>query len=512
VGAVVAVALMGCRRSPEPATIGSATAPAPLGSARSSAPSSGEQPSTGFHLVAEFPYPIALAPLGRDALVVAGSGGQQLLLSIESNRLRSRPELANVDVPTRSLSFVSAVGGTWPNDAWLALSISSDAGPSSSDVYKWSGSGWVKKHEHASGVTSLVPWRGNVAMPGTFFAVPVFVQQTLHELSGTGAKSLPTSICRASGSESLAPAVVRDGALSVFGYECGHNGAPPAAGMALLIETWSSDGAKAKQRLPLPADALPPERLLQDAKGLAALFPAEGKMPRHVARFVKGSWQKVVEVPADSTLLSSPNTLELWSVVGSSLRSWQGHDWTTTELPIQALPPNATWQSVWQRAAGDVWLIAATDDKSWLFNTADGKRATPIPNEAERSTLAASMSREPSDCARPFADVLALEPHQLGEDAAVTLSPAKARLLLRTVLAKNPRFCQLQFVRHDCYGEDCLGAIFSDAKEAEAFNSALITDGRPVTADIERLALLGNARCHAPPTSEPFEIARAPCR
>jgi hypothetical protein len=74
------------------------------------------------------------------------------------------------------------------------------------------------------------------------------------------------------------------------------------------------------------------------------------------------------------------------------------------------------------------------------------------------------------------------------------------------------RFCQLQFVRHDCYGEDCLGAIFSDAKEAEAFNSALITDGRPVAADIERLALLGNARCHAPPTSEPFEIARAPCR
>jgi hypothetical protein len=62
--------------------------------------------------------------------------------------------------------------------------------------------------------------------------------------------------------------------------------------MALLIETWSSDGAKTRQRLPLPSDALLPERLLHDAEGLAALFPAEGKMPRRVARFGKVTGQR----------------------------------------------------------------------------------------------------------------------------------------------------------------------------------------------------------------------------
>jgi hypothetical protein len=482
----------------------SAAAPsAAAPSAAASAPSVTDKP--GFHLVAELPYPIAFAPLGSDALLVAGEGLGQVLLSIEGNQLRFRPELAQLDQPAKRTSFVSAIGGAWPDNTWLALSGSSDAGPASSDVYQWSGSRWLKKHEHASGVIDLIPWRGSVALQSTFFSVPVMVAQQLYELSSTGTKNLRASVCSASGGALLAPLSVQEGALSIFGYECGVNGNAPERG-SLTIETWSKSGAKSKHRMPLPADWLLPERLVMQPDGPAALFAAQGKEPRRVARFVAGSWQTVTTLPAELSALEAPGTLELWAVVGSELRCWTGREWSVTELPTGALPAKASWKSVWRRGAGDLWLIAGSDDKSWLFNTADGNRITALPTETERSAHAEGMTREPSDCPLPFADLLALRPFQLGEDTAVTLSPAKARTILAAALAKEPNFRELQFVRHSCYGEDCVGAQLSAREDAEALYALLVADARSVPA-IERFAR-SNVRCFAPPTSEPFAVMR----
>lgn len=162
---------------------------------------------------------------------------------------------------------------------------------------------------------------------------------------------------------------------------------------------------------------------------------------------------------------------------------------------------------MWQRAPGDVWLVARSNEQSWLFNSADGKSVAPLPTEAERNALgeAVSREREAGDCPEPFADVLVLRPHQLGEDFSVTLSPEKARRLLKAALARSPRFQHLQFVRHDCYGEDCIGAKVNDREEAEALRSELVS-GTRIEPAIEKFAR-GDVRCYGPPTSQPFTVS-----
>jgi hypothetical protein len=446
------------------------------------------------------PYPVALTPLGSDALLVAGETFDQVLLSIENNQLRFRPELNEIADPPRSRAYFWTLGGTWPENAWLALSSSSDAGPSWSDVYRWRDSHWVKQHEHSSGVIDLTPWRGRLALQGTFFSVPVMVEQQVHELSGSAAKRLNASICSNSGDSLLAPLRVQDDALSIFGFECGRNGHPPATGLALVVETWAKSGVKSRRRLPLPSDAAAPEHLVMDREGVLVVLPEQDKEPRRLARFVSGTWQTIAALPADFLPLAAPRSLELWGVVGSQLRVWQGRDWAVTQLPAGALPAGARWQTVWRRAPDDLWLIAGSADKSWLFNTADGTSVTPLPSEAERTALGERLyrDREPSECPQPFADLLTLSPFQLGEDSAPKLSPEKARRMLTAVVTKHPGLRDVEFLRHDCYGEDCVGALVKDSAEADALRTALAAD---------RFARDG-LRCHAPPASQPFAVRR----
>jgi hypothetical protein len=505
IGVAMAVGASSCNRQPRASRTvsGSEARSAVPARASASAQAASARPSLdtpGFHLVAELPYPISFAPLGSDALLVAGEGWNQILLSIESNQLRFRPELAQVDDPPQPRPFVSAIAGTWPGNTWLALSSSSDAGPSSSDVYQWRDSRWVKKHEHSSGVIDLTLWRGNIALQGTFFSVPMMVGQQLDELSSSGAKPIDASICSSSGGSLLAPLRVEDDALSVFGFECGQNGAAPESGLALVVETWTKSGQKSRRRLPLPSDAPPPSHVVVDQDGPLVVLSEQGEELRRLARFAGGGWQTVAVLPAEFLALAAPRSFELWGVVGSQLRVWQGRDWAVKQLPADALPSGARWQSVWRRAPDDLWLIAGSAGKSWLFNNADGKSVTPLPNEPERNALGESIyrEREPGECPQPFADVLALSPFQLGEDFAVTLSPEKARRLLKAALARNPELRHLQFVRHDCYGEDCLGALVKDADEADKVRRALPA-GKFARAGL---------RCHAPPVTQPFPVSR----
>lgn len=448
--------------------------------------------------MAELPYPVALTPLATDALLVAGEAWNQLLLSIENNQLRFRPELNELDDPPPSRPQLWTLGGTWPENTWLALSNSSDAGPSSADVYQWRDSRWVKKHEHASGIVDLALWRGNLAIQGSWLSVPVLVEQALHELSSTASKRLSSSVCSPTGASLLAPIRVHDDALNVFGYECGKNGQAPEGGMALLVETWSASGVKSRRRMPLPHDLPLLDQLLIDQHGLAAVLPKHDAEPRRLARFIEGRWQTVAALPPELVLLPSPRSFELWAVVGSQLRAWQGSDWSAMELPAGALPSGAEWKSVWRRAPGDVWLIGGTPEKSWLFNSADGKKVTPLPSKAEHSALGEKIWRERTDCPRPFADVLALAPLPLGDGAQLRLSPAKARTMLGAALRRHPELRHLEFVHHGCYGQDCVGALVKDADEADALRSAL------GAGDFARDGL----RCHPPPVTQPFAVPR----
>jgi hypothetical protein len=69
---------------------------------------------------------------------------------------------------------------------------------------------------------------------------------------------------------------------------------------------------------------------------------------------------------------------------------------------------------------------------------------------------------------------------------------------MKAALAKNPELRHLEFVRHDCYGEGCIGTLVKDGDEASALQSALgagkfLRDG---------------LRCHAPPRGRPFTVPR----
>jgi hypothetical protein len=372
-------------------------------------------------------------------------------------------------------------------------------------VYHWRDSRWVKQLEHARGIVDLTLWRGNLALQGGSLAVPMLVEQQVHELSSSKTTNLNASLCSSGGASLLAPLRVHDGALSAFGYECGRNGQAPEGGMALMVETWTVSGTRSKRRLPLPDDLPLPDQLVIDQDGLAAVLPKDAQKPPRLARFVDGGWQTVAILPANFSRVAAPRSFELWGVVESQLRSWRGGTWSVMPLPSDTLPPAAHWKSVWRRAPGDVWLLAATADKSWLFNSADGKRVTPLPSDAERNAIGEKMSRERRECRQPFADMLVLQPHQLGEDAAVTLSPERARRMLKAALARNPRFQHLRFVRHGCYGEDCVGAPVKDDQEARALRAALVAD-RQIEPAVEKFAR-GDVRCSAPPSSEPFAVA-----
>jgi hypothetical protein len=436
--------------------------------------------------------------------LVAGETWDQILLSIENNQLRFRPELNDIDDPPPWKRWFWTVGGAWPDNAWLALSGASDAGPSSADVYHWRDSRWVKQREHARGILDLALWRGNLVLQGSLLAVPMMVEQQLHEVSGSKTKSLNPTLCSAGGATLLAPLRVHDGALSLFGYECPKNGEAPEQGAALVVETWTASGTRSKRRSLLPDDLPWPDQLVIDQAGLAAVLPKHEQQPPRLARFIAGAWQTVAVLPATFSRVPAPRSFELWGVVESQLRCWQGGDWSVMALPTDTLPPGAHWKSVWRRAPGDVWLLAGSADKSWLFNSADGKSVTPLPSNVEREAIGERMSRERSECRQPFADVLVLQPHQLGEDVAVTLSPERARRMLKAALARSPRFQHLQFVRHGCYGEDCVGALVKDEEEAQALRAALVADTQ-IEPAVEKFAR-GEVRCSGPPASEPFPV------
>jgi hypothetical protein len=70
--------------------------------------------------------------------------------------------------------------------------------------------------------------------------------------------------------------------------------------------------------------------------------------------------------------------------------------------------------------------------------------------------------------------------------------------MLKAALARNPELEHLEFVRHDCYGEDCIGTLVKDGYEASALRSAL---------GAEKFSRDG-LRCQAPPAVVPFAVRR----
>jgi len=479
-----------------------------------------------FHLVADLPEAIEFAPLGSDSLLVAGycEGPQPLL--IEANQLRFLPELAGGVQRKSVMSCASSIGGTWPGNTWAALSSASDAGPSSSDVYQWvSGRGWVLRHEYAPWVFELVPWRGNMVFLSKCRACAVPQRPGLAVRSSSGKwLKVPQPLGYQLPGETVAPAWVHAGTLSLFGYELGPFEAPPQDGSVLLMETWTGAGKKTLRRLPLSKGQEEVIGVVLSEDGWVAWLPSSGQAPPRLARFVENGWATVAELPSRFAALSSPASGGLWGIVDGYLLFWNDQDWDITELPRDAKFTEISWQSVWRRGPKDIWLIGTMGSKParyLLFNTADGKTDRDFPSESERERLRPVAKNEdqpdePPTCPNPYADFLKLTPFQLGFDSDIEMSPMQARRALEAVLTRHPEFRHLDFRQHGCYGENCVGAVVRSVEEALRLRKELeATIGAIVQADTSNhgppatwLLSYDNLRCLPPPETTPFPVPR----
>jgi hypothetical protein len=511
----------------------------------SSAPpfAKGERRDTGlaFHLVAEFPYDITFAPLGPNALLVTGDWLASLPLLIEANELRFFPELARFD--ERDAGNISAAWGSWPDNAWLAVSKASDAGPSWSDVFRWTPAAvsahdggtpkpqWMKKVEHDPWVCEAVELGDTIILVGRSSAVVGTFPPQIQVLSsdGTPLRRWKSAACKTPEYFPLGPSWVQDGALNLFGYACNESAAPPESATALLHERWSSDGKRTQRRFPLPKDVGEVELVLTSPDGVGAVFPENDKAPRRIAQFENGRFATVASLPADFERVSAPKTFDLWGVSKAQLLLWQRPGWSATVLPTDRKYAGLKWLSVWQRNPTDLWLIAmgqtpgGPPGRHFLFNTADGRKVTPMPGDAEHSRLGHPEIPvdKPPACPHPYADVLNLTPFQLGEDSAIQIRPEDARRALAAAIAQHPELRTLRFVRHRCYGEQCIGAVLDKAEQAETLRTFLaenIADlvkatevGLP-TVDappelLSRLVATSALRCVPPPHSTPFPVS-----
>ena len=440
------------------------------------------------------------------------AGARAVPLLIEGSVVRFVPDLAKLNDATAPGDFLSVASGSWPDNAWLALSHSSDAGPANADVYRWSsekdqvnpggmrGPGWVKKYEHFAGVIELAPWHGNVVLIDTFFSVPILLDHSIHELSSSGSHLLGTTGCSVGGTSLVAPPWLHDGALSTFGYACEpeSNAEWPRDGVILLQNTWLPDGKKTQERFTVMGPSLV-DRVVIDDDGPAALMLHD--QPPRLARLAAGRWRSVTGLPGNFTgALSSPGH-SLWAVADQQLLHWRGPNWEVTPLPAGAGSAEATWLSVWERSPAEIWLIgqAKGSGQYQLFSTANnGQGAAHLPSSPELEALAESMTHDTARCSHGFANLIAQAPPQLGEDTAwPELSDEAARERLRKALLSRPRFQHLRFFSHDCYGAHCIGAMVDNQNEADALR-ALLPPG-PYSRD-------DALRCLPPPATKPFAV------
>jgi hypothetical protein len=490
----------------------------------------GKDTNLEFHLVAELPYEIDLLPLGATAVLAEGPERLPLPLVIEGTQLRVLPELTRFDDPPTRDRRISVVTGTWPNNTWLAASAASDAGPSYSDLYLWEpGRGWIKKHEYAPWVFDIVPWQDDVVLASKCESCPVAQVPGLDVRTSHGARSkrLKASACQLPDAK-VPRAWIAEDALNLFGYACDARGLLPDDGNVLVMETWSRTGTKKTRRIPLPKTSATVERLLLTRSGVVAWFPTADGSPARLARFVDDAWTTIAAIPTGFVPLSAPNTSELWGVVDGNLLFWDDTDWSVTELPRDRPARGLIWTSVWRRGANDLWLVGtlpsegAAPPRSLIFNTANGSAVGHLPTLSERDALRISDNDPtlPVTCAHPFADLLKLTPFQLGYDSTIRMSTTEARAALALALSKRPAASALTVMRHNCYGEDCIGAVVENQREADdlrkelalAVDTVLNRRKSPKTASdgppTSWLIADSRLRCSPPPETSPFVVTR----
>jgi len=384
----------------------------------------------------------------------------------------------------------------------MALSSSSDAGPTAAEVYRWSAARalWEKRLQYPRWVFGLVPWHEGVLLRGSLRPTGALVPDEVAYLSHANLRDLKSSaLCQAWANPGLAPTWLHEGAVSVFGYNCGDRKNRPLD--ELLVDTWSTNGAKTERAQRLPIDATI-EAVIADGSGPAVVLPEHvgTGTPRRLARFESGQWMTVTALPADFKIIDASGAPELWGLSAGQLQHWDGAHWSSFALPSN--PQVEEWQAVWQRAANDVWLVGCAGKdgepsfRCSVWNSAAGKLVGDLPTTAALQTLIQGMTHEAEDCPHPFANFLALSPFEPAAESQTSITLQQAKRLMQRALQRSPRFRKLQFVRHGCFQEDCVGAVVESRDQAEALRS-LLNAGKYGRSD---------DHCLPPPITRPFQV------
>lgn len=443
--------------------------------------------------------PLELFALGEAALLFAGSWAGRTPYLVHEGEVVAVEGLDDyLQQDNAGMSSVQA-GGSWPHNAWLALSRRSDAGPSCAWLYRWvpapktgerarAGS-WHLVHEHGRLVTALLPWQGGMLIASNtwdfdsftspaqvaWLAPPVFERWTLPFCSGTF------------------PWLIRGAEAQVLGFGCrpdtrwGDLSGPEAG---LFRATSRVRGRWATERLPLPSRRDPESSpndwtLFAEGEQLLLLEASSTTKVSWLYRLSGGAWVPEPALPEPFQVVTSDDH-RLWALSGRQLLRWS----TEGFLPVAHLPalePGRdcaccrdanTAVGVWEAGPGNLWLAFSASRQGLLFNTAGGSSSVRLVSESEEPALLEQRLTWDDTCVHAVAPVLALSDRNPVNRDPWRISREQARVLLQRALQRHPEFRTVRFVHHPCFEEECISAIVPDEKTGEALARAVDPEAR----------------------------------
>ncbi len=412
---------------------------------------------TDFVQVAEFDYPVSFAPLGNSALLVADIGLGHAFFLIEENRVLFRPELNHFDQLEGLFPLPPVTGGEWPNEAWLALNGSSDAGPSWAALYRWMPASrhkdgkshdgrWVKQLDHDLGLKELVPWGERLVLSGALFSVPVRVPQKAHWLHGQRLSSLPRSTCTgALQFDGITPrSLERDGWLSMVGFACEALEQSPGT---IVIERWSPEGDRTVSHFAIDTRTRSVTTIILTDLGAQIVFSDKNSAKTTLAEVEADGSTSLATWSSDSSVVPSATGQNVYVQDGARLDRWASNGWQRMMLPTSRLRA----RQVWLQSETSVWLIAedpAEPGSHLLLHTGGATKVGRFPRQEELARRSETRGHDQKSTTRrapelPTSPRLSLDlpsGHSVEIDdwVATIVAPDGARALQNYNLLRKP--------------------------------------------------------------------------